>query len=295
MKVLNQATGQEWALYHGDSAEVMAGIPDRTIDYSIFSPPFASLYSYSNSERDMGNARNHAEFWAHFGFLAPELHRITGPGRLVSIHCMNLPSSKERDGCIGLVDFRGDVIRSMEKAGFIFHSEVCIWKDPVTAMQRTKAIGLLYKQLRKDSALSRQGIPDYLVTFRKRDANEKPITKTYESFHVSRWQAYASPVWMDINPSDTLQKESAREEDDERHICPLQLQVIERGIELWTNPGDVVFSPFAGIGSEGYVAVKNGRKFVGIELKESYWQQARLNLMRAADEAQPMPLFAEAI
>lgn len=292
VKVLAQKADTKWMLFNGDSAEVMAGIPDRHIDYSIFSPPFASLYSYSNSERDMGNARNHAEFWEHFGFLAPELHRITGPGRLVSIHCMNLPSSKERDGCIGLVDFRGDVIRAMEKAGFIYHSEVCIWKDPVTAMQRTKAIGLLYKQLRKDSAMSRQGIPDYLVTFRKRDANEKPITKTHESFPVDRWQRYASPVWMDINPSDTLQRESAREEDDERHICPLQLQVIERGVELWTNPGDVVFSPFAGIGSEGYVSIKMDRRFVGIELKESYYRQAVLNLQRAAEEAQPMGLFA---
>ncbi len=181
----------------------------------------------------------------------------------------------------------------MEAAGFVYHSEVTIWKDPVTAMQRTKAIGLLYKQLRKDSALSRQGIPDYLCTFRKRDANEKPITKTHDSFPVDRWQRYASPVWMDINPSDTLQKESAREDADERHICPLQLQVIERGIELWTNPGEVVFSPFAGIGSEGYVALRNERRFIGVELKESYYKQAALNLARAEAEAHPVGLFDE--
>lgn len=290
MKVLDQKHGNNWTMYQGDTAEVIRGIPDRTIDYSIFSPPFASLYTYSNSERDMGNSRNHAEFWEHFAFLAPELNRILGGGRLVSIHCMNLPKSKERDGVIGLVDFRGDVIRAMEKAGFVYHSEVCIWKDPVTAMQRTKAIGLLYKQLRKDSAMSRQGIPDYLVTFRKPDANPKPITKTHESFPVDRWQRYASPVWMDINPSDTLQRESAREEDDERHICPLQLQVIERGIELWTNPGDVVLSPFAGIGSEGYVSLRNDRKFIGIELKESYYLQACRNLA-ASEAAKPQGLF----
>jgi DNA modification methylase len=221
---------------------------------------------------------------------------------------MNLPLSKERDGVIGLYDFRGDVIRTMERAGFVYHSEVVIWKDPVTAMQRTKAIGLLYKQLRKDSALSRQGIPDYLVTFRKRDRNEVPVTKvappagaTYRharnvpmnEFPVSRWQAYASPVWMDINPSDTLQRESAREDEDERHICPLQLEVIQRGIELWSNPGEVVFSPFAGIGSEGYVALQQDRKFVGCELKESYWLQVCQNLAIAESLARPMDLFAE--
>lgn len=292
MKVLDQKQGKQWTLYQGDTAEIIKGLPDRCVDYSIFSPPFASLYTYSNSERDFGNSRNHAEFWEHFGFLAPELFRILARGRLVSIHCMNLPKSKERDGVIGLIDFRGDVIRSMEKAGFVYHSEVCIWKDPVTAMQRTKAIGLLYKQLRKDSALSRQGIPDYLVTFRKPDQNESPITKTHESFPVGRWQNYASPVWMDINPSDTLQKESVRENADERHICPLQLQVIERGIELWTNPNDIVFSPFAGIGSEGHVALRQERRFVGIELKESYFKQAALNLAVAEKEARPQGLFS---
>ncbi len=308
VKVLNQKSGDRWTCWHGDTAEAIKGMPDRSVDYSIFSPPFASLYTYSNSERDMGNSRTPEEFWEHYSFLAPELHRVLAAGRLVSIHCMNLPRSKEREGVIGLYDFRGDVIRTMEKAGFVFHSEVVIWKDPVTAMQRTKAIGLLYKQLRKDSSLSRQGIPDYLVTFRKKDANEVPITKVAppsgatfaharnvpaNEFPVGRWQNYASPVWMDINPSDTLQKESAREEDDERHICPLQLEVIQRGIELWTNAGEIVFSPFAGIGSEGHVALRQDRKFVGCELKESYWLQACQNLAVAEREARPMDLFAE--
>jgi len=286
IKALDQKQTDQWTMYQGDTAEIIKALPDKCVDYSIFSPPFASLYTYSNSERDMGNSRNHQEFWQHFSFLAPELHRILASGRLVSIHCMNLPSSKERDGCIGLKDFRGDTIRAMESAGFIYHSEVVIWKDPVTAMQRTKAIGLLYKQLRKDSALSRQGIPDYLVTFRKRDTNDSPITKTHESFPVARWQQYASPVWMDINPSDTLQRTSVREQADERHICPLQLQVIERGIELWTNPNDIVFSPFAGIGSEGYIAVRNSRRFVGVELKTSYYRQAVSNLTAAANASQ---------
>lgn len=292
MKVLNQHITDHAAMYHGDSVEVLAGLPSDSVHYSIYSPPFASLYTYSNSERDLGNCRSRHEFFEQYAFIARELYRILKPGRLLSFHCMNLPSTKERDGFIGIHDFRGDLIRAHQRDGFIFHSEVCIWKDPVTAMQRTKAIGLLYKQLRKDSALSRQGIPDYLVTMRKSGVNDEPVTKTHESFPVNKWQNYASPVWMDINPSDTLQRESAREDDDERHICPLQLQVIERGIELWTNPGDVVLSPFAGIGSEGYQAVKMGRRFLGVELKESYYRQACLNLSAAENASQPA-LFCE--
>jgi DNA modification methylase len=291
MKVLNQKQGDNWIVYHGDTAEVINGIPSNSIDFSVFSPPFASLYTYSNSERDMGNCRNHKEFWDHFAFLCPELYRILTGGRLVSIHCMNLPKSKERDGVIGLYDFRGDVIRSMESAGFVYHSEVVIWKDPVTAMQRTKAIGLLYKQLRKDSAMSRQGIPDYVVTFRKPDNNLKPVTKTHESFPVDRWQHYASPVWMDIDPGDTLTRTEVRENDDERHICALQLQVIRRCIELWTNPGDVVFSPFAGIGSEGVCALEMRRKFVGVELKQSYFDQAVLNVAAVESNGIQADLF----
>jgi len=292
MNLLNQTITDRFSLYHGDSAEVLKGLPDRSIHYSIFSPPFASLYTYSNSERDLGNSKDNAEFFEHYAkFIAPELFRVLKPGRLISFHCMNLPSSKERDGVIGLKDFRGDLIRIHQAAGFIYHSEVCIWKDPVTAMQRTKAIGLLYKQLKKDSVMSRQGIPDYLVTMRKQGVNEEPVTKTPEGFPVGLWQRYASPVWMDINPSDTLQRESAREESDERHICPLQLEVIERGVELWTNPKDIVLSPFAGIGSEGYVSLKMDRRFVGIELKESYYRQAAQNLKNAELAGKEMNLF----
>lgn len=278
--VLNQCEGKNFAIYQGDSTEVMQAFPDNSMDFCIFSPPFATLYTYSNSERDLGNSRDYEEFSQHYSFIASELFRVLKPGRLMSVHCMNLPSSKERDGFIGIKDFRGDLIRLHQSGGFIYHSEVCIWKDPVQAMQRTKAIGLLYKQLKKDSALSRQGIPDYLVTFRKPGENADPITKNPDDFPVSLWQNYASPVWMDINPSDTLQRESAREEKDERHICPLQLGVIERAVKLWTNPGDVVFSPFAGIGSEGVIPIRTGRKFVGIELKESYFRQACLNLQQ---------------
>ena len=275
------ASGESWTLHQGDCVEVVAAIPSDSIHYTIFSPPFASLYTYSASDRDMGNCKDQDEFLTHFGFLVKDLYRVTMPGRLLSFHCMNLPTSKTHHGYIGIRDFRGDLIRLFESHGWIFHSEVCIWKDPVTAMQRTKALGLLYKQLKKDSAMSRQGIPDYLVTMRKPGENPERVTHTEESFPVGVWQNYASPVWMDINPSDTLQFRSAREHEDERHICPLQLQVIQRGIELWSNPNDTVLSPFAGIGSEGYVAIQNGRKFIGAELKRSYWETACENLRNA--------------
>jgi DNA modification methylase len=278
----DDASGPEWRLMLGDCVERIAEVPDGSVDYTIFSPPFASLYTYTDSDRDMGNCKDHEAFYNHFAHLVPELYRVTAPGRLLSFHCMNLPTSKARDGYIGLSDFRGVLIRAFQDAGWIYHSEVVIWKDPVTAMQRTKALGLLYKQLRKDSAMSRQGIPDYLVTMRKPGDNAKPIEHTHEDFPVGYWQQYASPVWMDVNPSRTLQHRSAREEKDERHICPLQLDVIERALDLWTAKGDLVLSPFAGIGSEGWCAVSSGRRFVGIELKRSYWEQARKNLKEAS-------------
>lgn len=299
------ARGKRYELHLGDCVESVKRIADESIDFSIFSPPFASLYTYSASDRDMGNCADYDEFSTHFQFLAGELHRIMKPGRLVSFHCINLPTSKSHHGYIGLKDFRGDLIRSFQKAGFIFHSEVCIWKDPVTAMQRTKALGLLHKQMTKDSCMSRQGVPDYLVTMRKPGENQNPVEgeldrwigdNSFQSqgrLSIDLWQRYASPVWMDINQSRTLQKSSAREEKDERHICPLQLDVIERALELWSNPGDTVFSPFAGIGSEGYVALLNDRRFIGVELKASYWKQAALNLERAESESS-RDLFAVA-
>ncbi len=278
IQVENQKIGEKYSVYNGDSCEIMKGIPDNSLHYSIFSPPFASLYTYTNSDRDLGNCRTHGEFYEHFKFIIKELFRTIMPGRLVSFHCMNLPTSKERDGYIGITDFRGMLIKMFQDEGFIYHSEVCIWKDPVIAMQRTKALGLLHKQLKKDSCMSRQGIPDYLVTMRKPGDNPERVTHTNESFPVSVWQQYASPIWMDINPSDTLQKNSARDEKDEKHICPLQLEVIERAIELWTNPNDIVFTPFMGIGSECYQALKMGRRAMGIELKHSYYEQAEKNV-----------------
>ena len=299
--ITEHKTGNGWDMYMGDCVESIKQLDSDSVHYSIFSPPFASLYTYSNSDRDMGNSRTEQEFFDHFGFLAKELHRVMMPGRLISFHCMNLPSSKERDGFIGVKDFRGDMLRIFQAAGFVFHSEVCIWKDPVTAMQRTKAIGLLHKQVRKDSALSRQGIPDYLVTVRKLGDNPEPVDGPFTEFagenppaktndpikdSINIWQRYASPVWMDINPSDTLQYRSARANEDERHICPLQLEVIRRGLQLWSNPGDVVLSPFAGIGSEGYCSIQAGRQFVGFELKPSYFNCAVKNLTEVASNRQ---------
>lgn len=288
--VKKQEVTSKYAIYCGDSCEVMRSIPDNSMHFSVYSPPFASLYTYSNSERDLGNCRTHAEFYEQFKFIASELYRVLMPGRNMSFHCMNLPTSKERDGVIGIRDFRGELIRIFEEVGFIFHSEVCIWKDPVTAMQRTKALGLLHKQIKKDSCMSRQGIPDYLVTMRKPGENVEPVTHTNESFPVDAWQQYASPVWMDIRPSDTLQYMSAREQNDERHICPLQLEVIKRAVLLWTNEGDIVFTPFLGIGSEAYMALKLKRRAVGIELKESYYDVAERNV-RSAVEYEQISLF----
>ena len=273
VNVLNQCVTDDYALYNGDSCEVIKSIPDNSIHYTIFSPPFSSLYTYSNSDRDMGNCKNDNEFYEHFIFLAKELYRVTMPGRLLSFHCMDLPMMKERDGVIGLKDFPSMLRQIFEDCGFIYHSKVTVWKNPVTEMQRTKALGLLWKQIKKDSSMNRQGIPDYIVTMRKPGDNPERVTHTDETFPCDVWQQYASPVWMDIKQSDTLQKKSAREEKDERHICPLQLEVIQRCIELWTNPNDIVLEPFGGIGSVPYVARKLGRRTVACELKESYYNQ----------------------
>lgn len=289
-RAVNQTITDRFAAYHGDCVDVVRSLPDKSVDYSIFSPPFASLYTYSNSPRDMGNCRSHDDFFQHFDHLIPELLRVTKPGRCLSFHCMLMPTSKERDGYIGLRDFRGELIRAFQKHGWIYASEVCIWKDPVTAMQRTKALGLLHKTVRGNASMSRQGIPDYLVTMRHPAEVEERVMHA-DTIPVSEWQKLASPIWMDINPSDTLQYRSAREHDDERHICPLQLEVIRRGVCLWTNPNDVVLSPFMGIASEGHVALEQGRRFVGVELKTSYYEQAVRNLQNASKEK--VELFSE--
>ena len=286
MNVLNQYLDERMALYNGDTCEVITSIPSNSLHFSIFSPPFINLYTYSDSERDLGNCKSKAEFFEQFAFIVRELYRCLMPGRLMAVHCMNYPLMKERDGVIGLSDFRGDLIRLFLECGFVYHSEVCIWKDPVIAMQRTKALGLLYKQLKKDSAMSRQGIPDYLIVMRKPGENPERITHTPEDFPCDMWQKYASPVWFDINPSDTLNTAVAKDEKDEKHICPLQIQVIERSIALWTNPGETVFSPFGGIGSEPYTALKMGRKAIAVELKPSWFDIMVKNCKNAVSDNQ---------
>ena len=275
--------GDGFTVHLGDCVKWSRRMPDNSVDYSVFSPPFADLFVYSNSDHDMGNCRDDAEFVAQLRYLIGELFRVIKPGRNVSFHCMNLPTTKMRQGFIGLRDFRGDLIRAFQDAGFIYHSEVCIWKDPVVAMQRTKALGLLHKTIRENSTMSRMGLPDYVVTMRKPGDCEDRVTHG-DDLPVQMWQKYASPIWDDINQGRTLNKLPARDENDEKHMCPLQLDVIERCIHLWTNKGDMVFSPFTGIGSEGYCAIKMGRKFIGTELKPQYWELACQNIEDAQQE-----------
>lgn len=275
--------GDGFTIHLGDCVKWTRRMADNSIDYSVFSPPFADLFVYSNSDHDMGNCKDDAEFVDQLRYLIAELFRIIKPGRNVSFHCMNLPTTKMRQGFIGLRDFRGDLIRAFQEAGFIYHSEVCIWKDPVVAMQRTKALGLLHKTIRENSSMSRMGLPDYVVTMRKPGDADPRVTHG-DDLPVQMWQKYASPIWSDIDQGRTLNKLPARDENDEKHMCPLQLDVIERCIHLWTNKGDLVFSPFTGIGSEGYCSIKMGRRFVGTELKPSYWDLAVQNIEDARKE-----------
>jgi DNA modification methylase len=295
MAILDQTITKKYALYNGDCIELLRDFPEGKIDMAIFSPPFADLYCYSDSPSDLGNCKNYDEFFVHFGFVVEQLARTIKPGRHAVVHCMDIPAMKERDGFIGIKDFSGDIIRLFQKHGFIYHSRHTIWKDPLIEATRTKALGLMHKQLQKDSTRSRAGLPDYLLAFRNAGENEIPVTHeegltTYAGSDdparglsgVKRshniWRAYASPVWMDIRQTKTLNARAAREADDEKHLCPLQLDVIERACVLWSNPGEVVFTPFMGVGSEVYGAVLNGRKGVGVELKTAYYNQAVRNL-----------------
>lgn len=301
--VVNQIVNENYAIYEGDSCEIMQELPDESIGYSLHSPPFEGLYKFSNSDRDVSNSSGE-DFYKHYGFIVEQLFRMTKTGRLASVHCMQLPTSITRDGFIGMRDFRGEIVRLFQSKGWVFHSEVCIWKDPVVAQQRTKSIRLLHKQVCKDAAISGQGLADYILTFRKVGKNQEPVAGMFEYYigegnapepienrlkrqneedakkwySIEVWQRYASPVWMDINQSRTLQYRGGRDEKDEQHISPLQLDVIERCIHLWSNPNDVVFTPFLGIGSEVYGAVELGRKGLGIELKPTYFKQAVKNL-----------------
>lgn len=277
IRCLNSEQGENWQAIHGDCVDVLSQFPEASIGFSVYSPPFGSLFVYSESAADMGNSTDE-EFAAHYGWLVREKFRVTKPGRLTAVHCSDLPMTKWKDGAVGIKDFSGQIIQAHEDAGWIFHSRRTIWKCPVTEMSRTKHIGLLYKQLRKDSAKSRGGMPDYLLTFVKPGDNAEPIHHTPEDFPLDQWQEWASPVWMSVDQSNVLNVRAAREHGDERHLCPLQLDVIERALVMWSNQGDTVLSPFMGIGSEGYMSLKLGRRFIGVELKESYWRQACRNL-----------------
>lgn len=288
----NHASGESWIAYNGDCVEVAAQLPDNSVDFSIYSPPFMGLFVYSDSERDMGNNASDEEFFAHYEFLIAEKFRVTRPGRLSAVHCTDLPRTKWRDGVVGLKDFPGRIIAAHEKAGWIYHGRITIWRCPVVEMTRTKALGLLYKQLKKDSTRSRPGLADYLLIFRKDGENELPVSHEAEEFPVEQWQEWASPVWMTVRQTRTLNVAMAREEKDERHLCPLQLDVIERALVLYSNPGDVVLSPFMGIGSEGVESLKRKRKFVGVELKESYFRQAAKFLAEAERDAQMPDLLS---
>ena len=325
MKCKNQKVTSDYAIYNGDSVELMQEIPDNSIDYSIYSPPFQSLYVFSDSDRDLSNCKTADEFWTHYKFMIKEKLRITKQGRLTSVHCINLPTTLVHNGYIGLDDFRGEIIKAHQDAGFIFHSEVVIWKDPVVSMQRTKPLGLLHKQVKKDSSRSRMGIPDYIVTFRKQGENEDRIEGRFDNdlyagemklekprdFGVDQngnkfmrgeedikewgsidvWQNYASPVWFDIRQGNVLNRKEGRHNDDEKHITPLQLDVIDRCLQLWSKEGDTVFTPFLGIGSEIYMAVKRNRKGFGIELKESYYNLAVKNIEFAISERDQIELY----
>jgi len=279
---ISSEDGEGWTMYHGDCVRVARTFAKESIDFAIFSPPFADLFTYSADAQDMGNCADVSEFTKHFEILIAEIARVLVPGREVAVHCVDLLSTKWKHGRIEFQDFSGEIIRAFWRHGFLFHSRICIWKSPVTEMQRTKAHGLLYKTLKADSCDSRVGCADYLLVFRKPGDNPKPVTKDPASFPVEMWQEYASPVWMTVDQGNVLNRDGARDHADEKHICPLQLDVIERAVALWTNPGDLVYSPFAGIGSEGYQSIKMGRRFVGSELKESYFRQACANLTSAS-------------
>jgi len=293
-------SGEGWALHNSDCIEGMWAMPESSVDCAVFSPPFGDLFVYSDSERDLGNAGTGEAFINQYAFFAEALTRVMKPGRIVCVHCTDLPMRKGRDGAIGLQDFSGDLIKAHTNAGLIYHGRTTIWKDPVTAMQRTKALGLLHKQIRKDATMSRVGIPDNVLVFRKDGERSDPVfhygslneyvnackenpelkneLEASRILDVETWQQYASPIWMDIDQSDTLNFRQAREEEDEKHLCPLQIGVIKRLLHLYTNPGDVVLTPFMGVGSEVWQSVKMGRKGIGFELKESYYDQAKKNL-----------------
>jgi DNA modification methylase len=288
--ITDDATGEGWRIMLGDSCERLTELPDASVDLTVYSPPFASLFTYSPSDRDLGNSASRDEFIEHYGFIIDNVLRVTKPGRLCVVHCQQLATQKGRDGAIGLSDFRGDLIRAHVERGWIFHGEVTIDKDPQAQAIRTKATSLMFVTLNKDSSMSRPAMADYLLMFRKPGDNEVAIKPDCDN---ETWIEWARPVWYDIRETDTLNTAVAKENNDERHICPLQLPLIERCVRLWSNRGETVLSPFTGIGSEGYIAVKWRRQFIGCELKPSYWTTAVRNLQLAEMQAASPSLFGE--
>jgi len=305
LNVIDQVVTDKYAIYNGDSCEVIKGMPDDSVGCIMYSPPFSQLYTYSNSPNDLGNSTSDKEFYQHFGdYLVPELYRVLKPGRLMIVHCMDIPLMKERDGVIGMKDFSGDLIRLFEKSGFIMHSpRIFLRKSPVIEVTRTHALGLLHKQLLKDSSMCRVGIPDYLVIMRKPGTNADPITHTKAEYPVPQWQQdaecywqndwFQDPIWLDVNFTETLNKEPARDDADEKHICPLSLDLIGRALKLWSAPGDTALDPFGGIMSTGYKAIEMGRYFVGVEIKGSYFNVGKHNCESASQKAQEQSLFGD--
>jgi hypothetical protein len=314
LQALDSAHGRDWTLYRGDCVEVVGQIPDCSVDFSVYSPPFADLFIYSESERDMGNCADDGEFAEHYAHLLGEMFRVIRPGRICAVHVSDLPARKSKEGWMGIRDFSGDVIRAHTAAGFHYHGRVTIWKDPVREMQRTKSHGLLYKNIRQDSTRNRMGFPDYILIFKRPPTTKAeedmvvPVTHTPKTFPLDDWQQIASPIWStnetdndrkmaaldhawwDIDQSKTLNAKPARDGKDERHMCPLQLDVIDRLCLMYSNPGDVCLSPFAGVGSEGVGSLARGLRFVGVELKDSYFERAALNL-REAEGVEQVSLF----
>lgn len=284
IRCLNSDAGDKWQAINGDCVDVIAQLPSDSVGFSVYSPPFGSLFVYSESAADMGNSTDD-EFAQHYAYLVREKFRVTLPGRLTAVHCSDLPMTKWKDGAVGIKDFSGQIIRIHEDAGWILHGRRTIWKCPVVEMTRTKHVGLLYKQLQKDSSKSRGGMPDYLLTFIKPGDNPSLIAHTPQDFPLDQWQEWASPVWMSVDQSNVLNVRAAKTAGDERHLCPLQLDVIDRAVIMWSNPGDVVLSPFMGIGSEGVRSLSLKRKFFGVELKEAYWRQACRYLHAEEDQS----------
>jgi len=295
--VMAQYAGKNFSVYNSDCVEFAATLPENSVGISVYSPPFAQLFVYSDIDRDMGNVKDEAEFIEQYRYIVREIYRATKPGRLTCVHCSDLPRTKSMHGSVGLYDFPADIVRVHEQEGWTFHSRITVWKDPVVEMQRTKALGLLYKQIQTDSTRNRQGMADYVLVFRKTPEDESQADKVAQDrrqFPVDTWQKWASPVWMDIDQTNVLNVKVARSDKDERHLCPLQLDLIERCIYLWSNAGDVVFSPFTGIGSEGWAALKAGRKFIGTELKPEYYRQAVKNLIDAEENSATLDFIGAA-